>query len=724
MKFKKSKKLIFLILCFFIFSGFCYSQNREIDPNIYYRYPFSTGVGYQNLFVISGDSDPLRVYDIAAELRMPFQRFPYISPLIKTGITIFDNRNTDEPDKWDNNSVFLTAGADFSWRFNRIFEAGAEVHGGYSHSLYADYDPSRGTLSNSNIVCGGGFELTLSPFYNFAFQLKPSVRYYKSIGNLAKYDGLYLAAGAAFQLRLGDDPDKGGTIIRSIRFDKPDFGPVFAAMQSYYSVNPAGSVAITNTAELPVYDLEVSFFQQGYMDGPTSSGVISELAPGENVLVKFPAAYNRSVFETEGITPLTGEIIASYIYNGKPAEQRKSVTYDLHDKTALVWDDDRKMGAFITPADSAVRDLASRIRVLNSNEIVPSFSKELQFAMQAYGALAGMGIIYQPDPSNSFTKVQGDTRIVDSISLPRDTLKRITGDCDDLTALYCTILESVNIPTAFVTTPGHIFAGFNTGVPAKDFRDLHPDRDMTIVADGELWALVEITMIGKQDFMTAWDTGMREFHMYDSQPEKRGFYITREAQEVYRPVGLRQEEGNFELDDRSGTIQAYKSSMDTLSGIILAELKGAAEESGAGRLYNRYGIAAARLNRFDEAEKAFGKAVELSGNSLSARINLGSMYFLMERYGSAADIFKSINDELSESDKRNTARVKVLINLSRAQHEIGESAAAKVSYETALSIDPQIVNEYSYLARISAGESRAGEINETETIFFVEENDE
>jgi crotonobetainyl-CoA:carnitine CoA-transferase CaiB-like acyl-CoA transferase len=38
------------------------------------------------------------------------------------------------------------------------------------------------------------------------------------------------------------------------------------------------------------------------------------------------------------------------------------------------------------------------------------------------------------------------------------------GDCDDLSTLYAAMLEAVGIPTAFITTPGHIFLAFSLGM--------------------------------------------------------------------------------------------------------------------------------------------------------------------------------------------------------------------------------------------------------------------
>ena len=163
------------------------------------------------------------------------------------------------------------------------------------------------------------------------------------------------------------------------------------------------------------------------MDSPTQAASITELKPGESREVELFASFNQEVFRTEGVTPLTGEVIVSYKSKGRAAEQRQSVSYDLHDKTAVTWDDDQKVAAFITPADSALRNYASFIRQACKEQTIPTFNDPLQLAMQVFHALGEIGCLYQADPSLPFTKVQDNPMVVDSISLPRDTLKRITG---------------------------------------------------------------------------------------------------------------------------------------------------------------------------------------------------------------------------------------------------------------------------------------------------------
>ncbi len=46
--------------------------------------------------------------------------------------------------------------------------------------------------------------------------------------------------------------------------------------------------------------------------------------------------------------------------------------------------------------------------------------------------------------------------VVDTVSLARDTLHRTTGDCDDLTVLFCTILEAAGKETAFNFLVGQV----------------------------------------------------------------------------------------------------------------------------------------------------------------------------------------------------------------------------------------------------------------------------
>lgn len=60
------------------------------------------------------------------------------------------------------------------------------------------------------------------------------------------------------------------------------------------------------------------------------------------------------------------------------------------------------------------------------------------------------------DPQSSYVTAIQARDAVDCLKFPRQTLEYRGGDCDDLSILYCALLESVGIETAFIATPGHI----------------------------------------------------------------------------------------------------------------------------------------------------------------------------------------------------------------------------------------------------------------------------
>ncbi len=322
--------------------------------------------------------------------------------MVQFGMLQFDSQDLSSPLKWDNTHWYGALGLAVANRFAKNFEVGAELLGGYSLAVFQNLAPEIGTVGSGNIYAQAGGRISLNPSYNLAIDIHPNVKYLFSLSPLKDFDGFIFGIGFSLSYRFGEDPDAPQALIRYIRFSDADIPPLFAAMQSYYVKNPFGSITLTNTERNPSTDVEVSFFQQGFMDSPTKAVSINTLAAGESKKIDLRASFNQEVFKTEGITPLTGEVIVTYKAGGKAAEQRQSVTYDLHDKTAITWDDDRKVAAFITPADSALRNYTSFIRQTCKDVVIPAYPEQVQIAMQIFRALGEIGCLYQADPAAPF----------------------------------------------------------------------------------------------------------------------------------------------------------------------------------------------------------------------------------------------------------------------------------------------------------------------------------
>jgi hypothetical protein len=682
------------------------------DLNAYYRFPASLGVEYQNLTPLSGypEGVPYAISDVGLSLRVPLPALPVLQPVLRAGAVLFDSQNQAAPLKWDHTDLYGLLGAGYSYRFAKYLELGAELMAGFSESLYYNLIPDAAPpLGNPNLMLEAGARVTLAPSYSLSVEIHPSVKYLASLGPVSGFNGAVFGIGFGGGYRFGQDPDAPQAAIRAVRFEKPEIPDAFAAMQSWYARHPIGSITLVNDGTAPVTDIEVSLWQRSYMDSPTRGPRIAELKPGQSARADLPALFNDAVFAVEGVTPVSAEVIVTYRVRGRAAEQRQSVDFDLYDKRAIVWDDDRKVAALITPDDGALKNYGGFIRQACKGETSEGLNGPAQLAMQVFGALGEIGCLYQANTVLPFTKVQGNPTVVDTVHLARETLKTGLGDCSDLTVLYDSILESLAVDTGFITVPGHIFAAVNTRVPARDWRLLHPDRRMALEVEGELWVPVEITLVGKTGFMDAWRKAVEEWSAYDSAPEKRAFHATHKAWETYRAVGLKETDLGLQYGRKEAVVDQFRRDRDSLSAEIAADRISGARAGGKAADWNQAGIALARLGRIEDAAQAFNAALAASPGSVPARINLGNIQFLRQRFAEALAAYQAAAVTLSKTEPRGELTAIALIGVSRALFQLGRSAEAADAFAKAAAIDPERAREYQYLQGAAPQGSRGAE---------------
>jgi tetratricopeptide (TPR) repeat protein len=566
-------------------------------------------------------------------------------------------------------------------------------------------------------VAEAGARISLDPSYSFTVQVHPTVRYLFSLGELSDFNGLSLGIGFSAGYRFGQDPDAPQAAPHAIRFAGASVPSAFAALQSWYAKNRLGTVKIVNEGKAALTDVEVSFYQPSFMDSPTPGTRIPELKPGQGAEAELFALFNGKVFEVEGVTPLTAEVIVSYSMQGRHAEQRQTVSLDLYDKRAMVWDDDRKVGALITPEDSALKNYGGYIRQACRDEAAPGLGGSLQLAMQVFNALGEIGCLYQSNTLLPFTKVQGNPTVVDTVHLARETLKSGLGDCSDLTVLFDSILESLAVDTGFITVPGHIYAAINTKTAPRDYRKVNPDRSMTLEVNGELWVPVEITLIGKATFMEAWRKGVEEWTALDADPKGRAFYVTRQAQELYRPVGLKEMDLGLQYGRKEAIVAGFQKDRDKLMDLIAADQMAAAKASGKKADWNKAGILYAQFLQYEKARQAFLSALAIDPAYAGASINLGNLLFLQKRYDEALASYLKARKGLEGK-----ALQQLLINISRTYYQKESWAQAKDYYAQATALDPDAAKEYAFLAETAAQGARAAEQGDPgRDILFVEE---
>ena len=718
------RRALIAVAASLLVNGLGWVHAETVDLNQYYRFPLSIGVGYQNLTALSAFNTPYTIFDIAGSITYPIPSIPVLQPFARAGVVRFDSIDAAFPEKWDHYHLYGSLGLGYVNKFAKNFEAGAEASVGVSEAVFPKAVDS-GPVGSPYLLFNLGARISLTPSYSFAISFDPMLRYQLALSPLDSFNGFLLSFGVSGSFRFGEDPDSARAIIRSLRFDGAAIPPVFSAMQGYYAKNKVGSVTLVNTDRQPVTEIEVSFFQPGYMDSPTASATLPLLAPGDSASVPLFAVFNNEVFKKEGKIPLSGQILTTYKLAGKPAEQRQPVTYELMDKTAITWTDDKKLGAFITAQDSALKNYTAWVSdiIRSKGHELPNYNEPLQTAMQIYDALRVLGIFYQEDPASPFTRVQGAAETVDSVTLPRLTLKRKYGDCDDLTALFCSLLETRNVETGFITVPGHIYAVFNTGAAASSAREFSPDRNMVLLQDDTVWIPVEVTMLdGNSGFLEAWTRGME---LWKANEKSRAFFRTREAQQVYGPVVLEEKDLGLQYGNEEKIATVFRQDRDRLGDVVLKSVTAEADRSKAKGDYNRLGMLSAQFGRLKEAEEAFGKALKVDPKYTSALVNLGNVAFLRKDYKKAIDTYKSVLPILGKPEWGSFAAnvsVILLVNMARSYSALGNSADARAVLAQASEIDPQKAQQYSYLAAADQGTSRASDsAGHAGRVSFIEE---
>ena len=689
------------------------------DLSAYYHFPFSMGVEYQSLNPFGAFGKDFNIFTVQASFRLPLPGLPRLQPIAQLSYGQFDDRALAA---WSHQLYAASLGLGWAERFSKNFELGAEALAGAGEAVYPQLDSS-GALGSPTLVFQAGARISLDPSYGLSVDVQPGLTYLLSLSPLTDFDGLSFGLGFSVHYRFGEDPDAPQAVIRSIRFEKAVIPPAFSSMQSYYSHNPIGKVTMVNTETQALTDLDVSFNQKGYMDAPTPSLSVGRLEPGASLEVPLKAVFNAEVFKlTGGFKPMTGEVVVTYKRGGKPAEQSFAVSYDLYDKTAMTWDDDRKAAAFITTLDSALQNYAAFISEAGKPAILSGYNKVLQTSMLTYDALRQIGMFYQEDPTAPFTRVQSDPTLVDFISMPRLTLKRRYGDCKNLTVLFCSLLETRGIRTGFITVPGHIYPVVDTGMAAADYKELNPDRTMSLALGDTLWVPVEITMLdGKSDFLAAWKRGIEEWKQYEA---KRAFYRTGDAQAVYSPVAVEDQDLGLQYGDAAGVASYFQHDLDTQAVAVLSGFAAAADASRDKKDYNRLGTMAARLGRLSDAADAFARALKIDAKYTTAQLNLANVSFLKGDYAKAATSYQAVLALLGNPDKGSAAagvQVITLVNLARTYYALKNPPKSDSYLAQASMIDAEKVKSLGETPLGASGTRAADSAGVGTSVSFVED---
>jgi tetratricopeptide (TPR) repeat protein len=432
---------------------------------------------------------------------------------------------------------------------------------------------------------------------------------------------------------LFSDTGQGGTRQKPLTVSDMRIANLFPSLMQWYASHPPGTVTVSNPLPDAVDKVRISFFIPQFMDLPVESKSVARLSPGDSISFDLAPAFNQKVLELQEDMTTQVQLTVTWSTGGLEQSLVRTGSATIYRNTALTWTDTRKISSFITPNESTVSGFAARVLAGAGNAGSQRLSKTIFQAMRICDAVGAYGIAYVPDPDSPFSKALGKAETVDTVRFPRITLYNRTGDCDDTTALLCSLLESAGIHTAILTTPGHIFLAFETGEPAENAAYISGGALETLTRDGSVWIPVETTVLS-QGFMASWASASDLVKQYGKTSQFE-FIPVAGMRDAYPALPLPQSPLTVAEPARASVDRAYSASLkgftDSLYAARLIDMQSTLAKlsgSAAVKVRVRQGVLHALFGNLPEAEASFRKAIADDPTMVSPYVNLANVRLL------------------------------------------------------------------------------------------------
>ncbi len=572
-------------------------------------------------------------------------------------------------------------------------EARASLSGGYYFAaLHSSPFLEQGkALWDSNPY----FSLRVGPsfFFSTAFSLGLEASYVNYLG-LVQFLGVSLAGSYHIPI-AGRSPLQ----IREVEVDN-----LFPVLYRCYDTDPPGRALIKNTGRFPVNEVQASFFINPYMTHPTTWRIGETILPGEEIEIDLRMLFNDRILAIVEGSKFSGEFCLAYDCFGRHHETRTVLPVEIHDRNSLTWEDDRKAALFITENDPYVLEFSSStVSAIKRTRLQP-INPNFRVAAGIHSALCVFGMTYVMDPKSPYSERIKDGMSIDFLKFPRQTLLYSAGDCDDLTILYCALLESISIESAFITVPGHIFAAVSLGISQEQASKMFNSIDDLIFLGGKTWLPIEVTELDG-GFVLAWQLGARQWREH-LESGKAKLYPVHAAWEEYPPLGLPAGDLGIEPPPENALLQLYS---EELYAFIQRELEPKVEQcqqriaasGGHPKEINTLGVLYARYGLYDEARLAFQRVLDKE-EYMPALLNLGNICFIEEDYESAMLYFE-------RAHHLNPTSANVLLCLARTHYQLELYEKTKKYYARLKEVKPELAGRFAYLVVRTKEELRAQE---------------
>ena len=506
---------------------------------------------------------------------------------------------------------------------------------------------------------------------------------------------------------LFSDTGQGGVRQKPLTVSDVKVANLFPSLMQWYASHPPGTLTVGNPLADPVEKVRVSFFIPQFMDLPVESKPVARLAPGQNASFDLSPVFNQKVLDLQEDMTTQVQVTVSWTASGAEQSMTRTGSATIYRNTALTWTDTRKIASFITPNESTVSGFAARVLASGDAANRSFLSRTIFQAMRICDAVGAYGIAYVPDPDSPFSKALGKAEIVDTVRFPRVTLYNRTGDCDDTTALLCSLLESAGVRTAILTTPGHIFLAFDTGEPAENAMYLTGGAYEAMARVGETWIPVETTILS-QGFMAAWASASDLVRKYNGT-DSFEFIPVAGMRDAYPALPLPPSPLTVVEPGRPSVDHAYAASLSLFNDALytgrlasltssLASLSG----SAAVKVRVQVGILDALFGKLTEAEASFRQGIADAPTMVSPYVNLANVRLLARDQDGA---LQAVKQGLS----KNAGSALLNLLAARIYSDKGDAASTNTFFARAEKASPDLAARYAAMVPALAAAAKGGD---------------
>ena len=426
---------------------------------------------------------------------------------------------------------------------------------------------------------------------------------------------------------------------------------LFPSLWQNYEMIPVYQFELQNRSDRPLQcSWEVDL---GDMDVSAASGDVV-LRAGETKTVYASAHFSEEFWSNPKDFFADGALRTSYSTGRNERTNNREFRTLIYSKGAINWSQGvDRVASFINPQDPEIRKIAEKyISIIEDLPSSANLPTNVRVAMAIFDGLKSHKIRYLADPSNPYEQARSNPEIVDNIQYPFELLETRLGDCDDLTVLYSTLLETVGIQTVIIDVPGHLLMMFDTGIPSVYDLSLMLPRELLVDYGGKVFIPIEVTGI-QLSFADAWMTAASTYSRWEGLGELN-LVDLRQAWNRFPPVPIESHvnQSTFDFEDCIATIEADQTEIkEHQSKFMDQQYYSRMNQIWSDPVFlNRSALRAVFDGNHTEGKTLLTKALSIDPENNDLKLNLANVFSLERNFDSALVLLNGIDARARNTD--------------------------------------------------------------------------